>query len=131
MGPLLLLLVTGGAVVGTGVRYSVARALPTVAGRFPLGTFTVNLVGAFLLGALLEALVRPAGETARRRQLRLLIGTGFCGALTTYSTLAVEADQLVRHHRAALAVGYAAGSVVAGLVVCGLGITVAQLVRRR
>ncbi len=129
MSPSLLLLVAGGAVAGTLVRYGLSRAVPTSAGHFPVSTFTVNVLGAFVLGALLEALTRPGPETARRRRLRLLGGTGFCGALTTYSTLAVEADQLVRHHDAALAAGYAAASVLAGLVACGAGVVAAARVR--
>lgn len=129
LSPSLLLLVAAGAVVGTLARYGLSRAVPTSAGHFPVSTFTVNVLGAFVLGALLEALTRPGPETVGRRRLRLLGGTGFCSALTTYSTLAVEADQLVRHHDAALAAGYAAASVLAGLVACGAGVVAAARVR--
>ena len=55
----------------------------------------------------------------------MLLGTGLCGALTTYSTLAVESDLLVRGGHAALAAAYAIGSVVAGLVATITGIAVA------
>lgn len=128
--PTLLALVAVGAVPGTLVRYFVGRAVPTQPGQFPLSTFTVNIAGAFILGALLAALARPGPERLRRRQLRLLLGTGFCGALTTYSTLAVDSDQLFRHHAAALAIGYAAASVAVGLLACGLGVAVASQWRK-
>jgi len=70
------LLVALGAAVGAPVRFLVGRALP---GR--VGTLVVNVLGSAVLGAL----VRPAASTYA------LVGAGFCGALTTYSTFAVEA----------------------------------------
>jgi CrcB protein len=106
-------------------------ALPTVTGQWPTGTFVVNLVGAFVLGALLEGLVRRGPDVANRQRARLLIGVGFCGALTTFSTLAVEADLLVRSHDAGLAFGYGVGSVAGGLVVTGVGISLAAGHHRR
>lgn len=130
LSPALLALVAVGAVPGTLARYFLGRALPTRAGQFPLSTFTVNVAGAFLLGALLASLARTEPETPRRRQLRLLLGTGFCGALTTYSTLAVDFDQLLRHHAAASAIGYAAASVVVGLLACGLGVAATNRFRQ-
>ncbi|WP_138732964.1 fluoride efflux transporter FluC [Modestobacter excelsi] len=123
--PRLWLAVALGGLLGAPVRYAVGRWLPTPAEGWPTATFLVNLAGAFLLGLLLEALARRGPDVGRRRALRLFAGTGFCGALTTYSTLAVEVDLLVHHDRWPVAVAYGAASVVAGLVAAGAGIAVA------
>ncbi len=123
--PFLLCLVAVGGALGTAARYGVSRALPTVTGHWPTGTFVVNMVGAFVLGALLEGLARRGPDVGWRQEARLLVGVGFCGGLTTFSTLAVEADLLVRSSDAGLALAYAAGSVVCGLVATAVGITVA------
>jgi fluoride exporter len=123
--PLLVLAVAVGGLLGTPVRYAVGRWLPTPADGWPTATFLVNLVGAFLLGVLLEALARRGPDVGGRRALRLFAGTGFCGALTTYSTLAVEVDLLADADRWPTAVGYGVASVVAGLGAAAAGIAVA------
>jgi CrcB protein len=64
-----------------------------------------------------------------RRRARLLIGTGLCGAFTTYSALAVETDLLVRDHRAALAAGYLAATVLTGLAATAAGLLAAGRTR--
>ena len=117
--PALLLAVLLGGLAGTPARWAVGEVLPVRDG-WPLATLAVNLVGAFLLGLLLEALARAGDDTGRRRLLRLGLGTGFLGSLTTYSALVVEADLLVRDGRPGLAAAYALTTV--GL---GLGVTVA------
>jgi CrcB protein len=121
----LLALVAVGGFFGALARYGVSRAEPTTTGHWPTGTFIVNLVGALILGVLLEALARSGADAGWRQRARLLIGTGFCGALTTYSTLAVEADLLVRDHRSGLAVLYLVVSLVGGLVLTSAGIAAA------
>jgi CrcB protein len=126
-----LCLVAVGGIVGTAVRYGVSLALPTTTGHWPTGTFTVNLVGAFILGVLLETLVRHGPDSGGRRQLRLLVGVGFCGSLTTFSTLAVESDLLLRSHDPGLALSYAVASVVGGLVLTWAGVFVGAAHHRR
>jgi CrcB protein len=129
--PLPLCLVAIGGVLGTAARYGVSLTLPTTTGRWPVGTFVVNMVGSFVLGALLEGLARRGQDTGIRQRARLLIGTGFCGAFTTFSTLAVETDLLVRSHHPGLALAYAAGSLAGGLLVTALGICAAAGHHRR
>ena len=102
VGPLLL--VGAGGFAGAVLRHVLALQVP---GDLPWGTLAANVLGAFLLGVLLyEAHLRNllSAET------RLLVGTGFCSSLTTYSTFALETTQLEPALAAAnVAVTYALG----------------------
>jgi fluoride exporter len=100
------LVVLGGA-VGAVVRYAVSRWLDR--GGVPWGTFAVNALGSFVLGVVLGA-ADPATAA--------LVGTGFCGALTTYSTFALQLVELPARRAAA----YALGSVATGLVAAAAGL---------
>jgi CrcB protein len=120
-----LLIVVGG-VVGANARYLVSQwAARRWTAGFPVGTLLVNVVGSFVLG-LLSPLV--AAGSAGGADARLLVGTGFCGAFTTFSTFAYEAVALARGGRrrpAALNVG---GTVALCLGAAGLGVLLAGLV---
>ncbi|WP_094742653.1 fluoride efflux transporter CrcB [Rathayibacter sp. VKM Ac-2630] len=125
-GPILLVAVGGS--VGTAARYATALALPPVDG-LPLPTIAVNLVGAFLLGVLLESLARRGPDDGGRRTLRLLLGTGVLGGFTTYSAFSLDTAELLAAGRvaeAALAVGI---TLVLGTSAAVLGILLAD--RRR
>lgn len=122
--PLFILYVFCGGALGTLARYLVSVFLPTW-WSLPWPTFAVNIVGAFLLGALLEGLARRGHDHGMRRALRLLIGTGFLGGFTTYSSLAVDGVQLFRADRAGAAIGYLLVTVVVGAASTALGILVA------
>lgn len=126
VAPVDVVLVALGGCVGTGLRYAVAEWHPSPGGAWPWATLAANLVGAFVLGVLLEELRRRGPDAGRRRRLRLLVGTGFCGGLTTYSTLAVESDLLVRAHHTGLALAYLAVSVGLGMGAVALGIALAS-----
>jgi CrcB protein len=123
--PSLVAVVALGALPGTLARYVVSRVWPAGATAFPLSTLVINLFGAFLLGVILEALARRGDDSGRRREVRLFVGTGFCGAFTTYSTLAVQAQLLVRNNHTAIGLGYALVTVIGGLLATMAGITIA------
>ena len=109
---------------GAAARDAIDQAWPTRGTGFPAATLTINLSGAFALGLLLELLVRAGTDTGWRRRTRLLVGTGFMGAYTTYSTFAIESDQLVRRGHSGTAALYIAVSVAGGLVAAFAGIVV-------
>lgn len=102
------LLVLVGAMVGAPLRYLTDRFVQSrYDGVFPWGTLIVNLAGCLILGAL-------TGATLPDPVLALL-GTGFCGALTTYSTFSYETLRLVERKKYLFAVVNVLVSVVAGL----------------
>jgi fluoride exporter len=102
-----------GGAIGAVSRYGLAEALPHDAGTWPWATFIVNLAGALALGYLTTRLQERLPPTAYRRPL---LGTGLCGALTTFSTVQIELLQMLDDGRAGLAAGYAAASIAAGVL---------------
>ncbi|GHF33359.1 CrcB protein [Amycolatopsis bartoniae] len=114
-----VLLVALGAAVGAPSRYLLDRAVQTRHDSvFPWGTLSVNVVGCFVLG-MVTAMPVPSALAA-------LLGTGFCGALTTYSTFSYETLRLLER-RAWLLAGLNAGiSLVAGLGAAYVGIALGQ-----
>jgi CrcB protein len=120
----LLGLVALGGAVGSGLRYAVAVSLPPGEGEqaWPWATLTVNVVGAFLLGWLLESIAMRGPETFGLRRIRLFAGTGVLGGFTTYSSLALEAERLVSQGSWGTALAYAAVTLVVGTVAALLGV---------
>lgn len=129
-----ILMVIVGGTFGTAARAGLGDAVPDIAG-WPVATAFVNLAGAFLLGIGLEGLARRGPDVGRRRVLRLMVGTGFMGSFTTYSTFAVEIGTLSSSGDIAIAVTYGVGLVILGIAAAAVGIWVAaghhRLVRRR
>ncbi|HUG49560.1 MAG TPA: CrcB family protein [Terrimesophilobacter sp.] len=118
-------LVVIGGTFGTAARFTLTEAVPTWSG-VPVATFGVNILGAFLLGVLVTNLARRGRDEGVRRAVRLLLGTGFMGGFTTYSTLAVETDALFRSGQAGLAVAYATATVIIGALAAATGIRIAS-----
>jgi fluoride exporter len=111
--PVLLVLV-GGA-IGAPTRYLTDRVVQSRhTTGFPWGTFVVNTVGSLILGTVLGSTASP--------ELTALIGTGFCGALTTYSTFGYETVALASRRAWLFATLNAFGSIAAGLGAAGLGL---------
>ncbi len=112
----LVLVLVGGA-AGALLRYVsevVVRARLRTA--FPVGTFLVNVVGSAVLGVVTGA------ASVLPPQVSSLVGTGFCGALTTYSTFGNESLFLWQNGRRRVAAAYVTVSVTAGLAGAWLGV---------
>ncbi|MEV7086689.1 fluoride efflux transporter CrcB [Streptomyces sp. NPDC093085] len=116
------LLVILGAAVGAPLRYLTDR---TVQQRhdslFPWGTFTVNVTGCLILGLVTGAVTAGAASDS----VQLLLGTGLCGALTTYSTFSYETLRLTEAGAHLYAAANVLGSVAAGLAAVYAGVTLA------
>ncbi|WP_225827466.1 fluoride efflux transporter CrcB [Streptomyces naphthomycinicus] len=116
------LLVVAGAVVGAPLRYLTDRAVQSRHDSvFPWGTFVVNLSGCLILGLLTGAVSAGAAGP----HLQLLLGTGLCGALTTYSTFSYETLRLTEAGSGLYAALNVVGSVVAGLAAAFTGVSLA------
>ncbi|MFE9854910.1 fluoride efflux transporter CrcB [Streptomyces sp. NPDC005780] len=117
------LLVIIGAAVGAPLRYLTDQAVQarhdTV---FPWGTFTVNVSGCLVLGLLTGAVTAGAASS----HLQLLVGTGLCGALTTYSTFSYETLRLAEGGARFYAAANAVASVVVGLGAAFAGVALAE-----
>lgn len=113
-----------GGAIGALARYGLAETLPHDAGTWPWATFAVNVAGALALGYLTTRLQERLPPSAYRRPL---LGTGLCGALTTFSTMQVELLQMLDAGDAGLAASYAAASLAAGLLAI---VATTNLVRR-
>jgi fluoride exporter len=113
-----------GGVIGALARLGLVEALPSTPGEWPWATFVANVAGALALGYFTTRLQERLPLSAYRRPF---LGTGLCGALTTFSTLQLELLQMLDHGHSGLAAGYAVASVAAGLVAIAL---TTNLVRR-
>jgi len=115
----ILFVLIGGA-VGSLARYglsTIARVLwPTV--EWPIGTFAANLLGGLLMGVLMAMLAGPLKHTIDVERVRLLIGVGFMGGFTTFSTFSLETLFMIERRHYLLAGAYAVLSVV--LAVAGV-----------
>lgn len=107
-----IVLVALGGGVGAGIRYLAGRYVASY-GSFPVPTFLVNAVGCFVLGLLSGAALSP--------EFFALLGTGFCGGLTTYSTFAVEAVAAERLRRPMVSALYIVASLAVGLLLAWTG----------
>jgi fluoride exporter len=128
-----LLGVALGAGVGSMVRALVDRSITARVGltRLPWATLAVNVVGSFVLGVVLGwtagSLVGSDAEAAHT--MRLVIGTGFCGGLTTFSTFTVESWALLREGRPRGALAYAALTMALGMAAVVLGTALGTALR--
>jgi CrcB protein len=115
-----------GGVAGALARTALATAAATDPARWPWVTFSVNVAGAFLLGYFATRLQERLPLSAYRRPL---LGTGLCGALTTFSTMQLELVRMLDAHHYALAAAYAAASLALGYVAVHVATALVRRVR--
>ena len=119
-----ILLVAAGGAIGSVLRWLLSGAMQRLTrSPFPWGTFTVNAIGSFAIGAIAalaleRALVSPAA--------RLFLITGILGGFTTFSAFSYETLALLRDGQWGSAAGYALGSVALGVLAAGAGYAVAM-----
>ncbi len=115
----MLLVGTGGALGALG-RYGLARwAMARRTPNWPWGTFAANIIGSAVLGI---ALVLVTGQSL------LLVGVGFCGGLTTFSSFAADISLLLSVDRRPAAVSYAVGSIAAGVLAVLAGMAIGDVI---
>jgi CrcB protein len=124
----LLIAIFLGGVIGAAARALLTEVLPPERGEWPWATFGANVVGSFLLGYFATRLQERLPPSTFRRPL---LGTGICGALTTFSTFQVELLRMAREHDVALLVGYASASVAGCFVAVYLATAATRRVRVR
>lgn len=120
-------LVAVGSAVGGNLRYWLGRWIDGQAwpGGLPWGTLVVNVSGSFLLGFFAVAFLERVAPA--RREAYLLLGTGFCGGYTTFSTFEYETYKLAREGHYPAALGYVAASCVAGFAAVAAGALLATV----
>ena len=119
--------------LGAVARYGLVEwVAPRWRGAFPLATFVINMTGAFALAFVLGAGVSLAASHiithATQTQIAAVVGAGFLGGYTTFSTLSLETHTLALRGRRALAWLNAAGSLLAGMLAVVAGLALGRLV---
>jgi CrcB protein len=114
-----VILIGLGGALGSICRYAIALGTKKYFQlSFPMGTFIVNIIGCLLIGLLM-------GYFSKNNQdsLKLILITGFCGGFTTFSSFAAENIVLIQQNQIGTAVLYIMGSIILGLLVVWLGIS--------
>ena len=117
----LLVFIGGG--FGSGLRYLIGKYLNSSLGSFPIGTFTVNILGSLLIGLILGY---AAKENSLSQNQVLLLATGFCSGFTTFSAFAHENFQLLKTGDIMQFSIYTISSIVVGLIAVFIGIYIAK-----
>lgn len=115
-----------GGAVGAVSRVWIGRHLTTADGSWPWATFIINITGSFALAYFATRLQERLPQSTYRRPL---LGTGFCGAYTTFSTMQVEILKITEAHRDGLALAYALVSIAAGMAAIWIATTIVRRTR--
>lgn len=117
-----IVLVILGSAAGGGLRYIISTIVQqNTIGKFPMGTFTVNMLGCFLMGLILG--IADKNSTTQLSFI-LLLATGFCGGFTTFSAFAYENINLLKNQLNLLALTYISLSVVVGILAVKWGMSI-------
>ncbi|MHC1720029.1 MAG: fluoride efflux transporter CrcB [Clostridiaceae bacterium] len=116
------LLVAVGGAFGSITRFVIGRRITEKSRtNFPIGTFLINISGAFLLGVV--------SSFGLNSNISMFIGTGFLGAFTTFSTFMYEGFNLFQDNEKLNALGYIFGSLILGIIGFVVGIEAANLIK--
>ena len=119
-----LLIVAVGGAIGSGLRHLVNMASLRLMGpSFPWGTLTVNIVGSFVMGAIVELIARRFGAS---NEMRLFIATGILGGFTTFSAFSLDTVVLWERGAVATCVAYVGLSVIGSLAALFAGLWLAR-----
>jgi fluoride exporter len=124
--PLVVLTLFVGAAgsIGALARYLLGRFIAErVTSQFPLGTFVINITGAFVIGLLSALLAHKLISPI----VQLTLATGFLGGYTTFSTMSWEGMQLARSGSTRTSIIYLGGSLLCGLAAAALGLALGGL----
>ena len=105
-----------GGGIGSVLRYAALLFLNNKS--FPLATFTVNIIGSFIIGLVLALSVK---DESFLNNWKLFLATGICGGFTTFSALSAENVLLLQNGKYFIALGYIAASIVLGIAAAWLG----------
>jgi fluoride exporter len=121
---ILTLLVGFAGASGAVVRYLLGRFIAErVSLQLPLGTFVINITGAFLIGFIFAL----TSKKIMQPQIQLVLATGFLGGYTTFSTMSWEGMQLARGGSTRASSLYLGGSMLCGLIAATLGLALGGL----
>lgn len=120
---MLWLLVAAGGALGAMARYGVSVYLPPEPGKFPMATFSANVLGSLLIGVFYVVIVQKGVLPIASRYL---IMVGFLGAFTTFSTFSLESIQLLQGGYTGIALAYIVSSLVLSIVAVFFAVSVAS-----
>jgi len=126
--PGVVVAVAAGGALGAPARYAFAGGVHIAENSFPWATFWTNVSGSFALGFLLVLVIKRFPPS---RYVQPFFATGFLGAFTTFSALAVETDLLIKEGQASMGVMYALISLVVGFAAVWAGMVLARHVPSR
>jgi CrcB protein len=112
-----------GGIFGTLLRVWLAQRFSSPPSAWPWAIFVINITGSFTLAFLATRLQERMPQSTYRRPL---LGTGFCGAYTTFSTMQLELLQMIDHGRYGLAIAYGLASVTAGYLAISAGTAIVR-----
>ncbi|NMO91789.1 fluoride efflux transporter CrcB [Actinomycetospora sp. TBRC 11914] len=116
-----------GGALGALARWGIGLAWPTPHGGFPTATLLINVVGCLLMGVLV---VHVAEVREAHPLVRPFLGVGVLGGFTTFSTFAVDSQQLLLSHHLGTAFGYLAATVLGSVGAAALGLALARATTR-